>query len=156
MKSLALLGLALAGAAIAAPPVSSPFSQLPQEAPQAEAEKQVIRSKNQSIIGQSTILHDGESWTLVPKGAVLHIPIAMKARVDAKPVGSLLPWSDFLVKNRAWLATQDVDLSQAAGRQPLPADRIAAWAKQDKVVVAVHYAGPISVRPSEPQTAATP
>lgn len=154
MKSLALLGAALSGAAFAAPPAVSPFSQLPQEAPRAEADKQVVRPKDQSIISQSTVLHDGENWTLVPKGAVLHIPAAMKIRVDAKPVGSLLPWTDFLVRNHAWLATQNVDLSQAAGRTPLPADRIASWARQDKVVVAVHYAGPISVRSAEPQTAA--
>lgn len=158
MKTPAILALALAGSVACATPPSagSPFARLPQDPPAADAGKEIARTKNESIVSQSTILHDGECWTLVPKGAVLHTPGSMKARVGAKPLGSLLPWSEFLVKNRAWLATQEVDLTQASGQRPLPADRAEAWAKQDKIVVAVHYAGPISVRAAEPQTAARP
>ena len=35
---------------------------------------------------------------------------------------------------------------QAAGIEPLPSERTTYWAKQDKVVIAVHQNGPISVR----------
>lgn len=90
---------------------------------------------------------------MVPKGAVIFLPEAMKNRVNVKPVGTLLSWVDFLTKNRAWVTTNDVSFDQAAGSQPLPAERVAFWAKQDKVVVAVHQSGPISVRiVSENQT----
>lgn len=158
MRTPALLTLVIAGGlASANPPAGgSPFARLPQDPPASDAGKEIVRPKEESIISQSTILHDGESWTLVPKGAVLHTPAAMRDRVGAKPVGGLLPWSEFLIKNRAWLSTQEVDLAQAAGRTPLPADRAEAWSKQNKIVVAVHYAGPISVRTGQPQTAAHP
>lgn len=158
MRTPALFALVIAGGFASANPPSggSPFARLPQEPPASDAGKEIIRPKEESIISQSTILHDGESWTLVPKGAVLHTPLAMKDRVGAKPVGSLLPWTEFLTKNRAWLSTQEVDLAQAAGRSPLPADRAEVWFKLNKVVVAVHFAGPISVRTEQPQTAAHP
>ena len=41
----------------------------------------------------------------------------------------------------------------AAGTEPLPAERAGFWAKQDKVVIAVHQNGPISVQVA-PQTPA--
>jgi hypothetical protein len=112
----------------------------------AEGEANVERPVKQSIIGDSTILHDGNNWTLIPKGAVLHQPEAMKARVNVKPVGKLLSWSDFLTRNRSWITTTEVTFDQAAGNEELDAGRTAFWAKQDKIVVATHQAGPISVR----------
>ena len=104
------------------------------------------RPGEQSIIRQSSILHDGTNWTLVPKGAVVFIPSPLNGRVDVKPVGTLLSWTDFLTKNRSWITTTDISFDQAAGNVPMPAERAAFWAKQDKVVIAVHQNGPISVR----------
>jgi hypothetical protein len=121
----------------------SPMTSLQQP---AKDEANVARPTEQSIVKQSSILHDGTNWTLVPRGAVIFVPSAQKARVDAKPVGNLLSWADFLVKNRAWITTTDISFDQAAGNQPMPAERSAFWAKQDKVVVAVHQNGPISIR----------
>jgi len=106
----------------------------------------VARPQNQSIIKQSTILHDGNNWTLVPIGAVVFLPNAMNARVNAKPVGILLPWADFLMHNRGWITTHEVTISQAAGKEPLPAERAAFWAKRNQIVIAVYQNGPISVR----------
>ena len=111
----------------------------------AAGEAKVARPVNESIIGQSTVLHDGKNWTLVPKGAVLHLPEAHKARVNVKPVGTLLPWGEFFVRNRNWITTDEVTFDQAAQTEPSPAERGASWAKQDKIVVAVHQSGPISV-----------
>jgi hypothetical protein len=122
---------------------TSPMAALQQ--PAGESAK-VIRPAGQSIIKQSSILHDGTHWTLVPKGAVVHTPEAMKGKVDVKPVGTLLSWSDFLLKNRGWITTADISFDQAAGNEPVPAERAAFWAKQDKIVVAVHQNGPISVQ----------
>ena len=156
MKTIILL-CSLTSAALAGSPVlvkitpeallklqqSSPLSRLDQPAKSAAT---VTRPTEQSIIKQSAILHDGKHWTLVPKGAVVFIPTALKNRVNIKPVGTLLAWADFLVKNRSWITTTDISFEQAAGSEPLPAERAAFWAKQDKVVVAVHQNGPISVR----------
>lgn len=113
----------------------------------------VARPDDQSIIKQSMILHDGTNWTLVPKGAVIFLPEALKNRVDVKPVGTLLPWMEFLTKNISWITTNEVSFDQAAGNVSLPAERVAFWAKQDKIVVAVHQSGPISVNiAKQPQT----
>ena len=106
----------------------------------------VKRPADQSIMKQSTILHDGKNWTLVPTGAVIFLPQAMTMRVDAKPVGRLLPFLEFLAQNRAWLTTNEVSFDQAAGTESLPEERVLYWSKQDKVVVAIHHNGPISVR----------
>jgi hypothetical protein len=121
---------------------NSPMANLSQ--PTTE-ETTVARPDEQSLINQSSILHDGTNWTLVPRGAVIFVPSAQKTRVDAKPVGNLLSWADFLIKNRAWITTTETSFDQAVGNEPLPAERTLFWAKQDKVVVAVHQSGPISV-----------
>lgn len=153
----ALIFLALASSAIAGAPVlvqitpaalaklqkSSPMATLQQPAKDAPT---AARPGEQSIIKQSSILHDGTNWTLVPKGAVIFIPAPMKGRVDVKPVGTLLSWADFLVQNRSWITTTDISFDQAAGNEPMPAERAAFLAKQDKIVIAVHQNGPISVR----------
>jgi len=108
-----------------------------------------VRTGGQSIIKDSVILHDGKNWTLVPKGAVIYQPEKYAAKVDAKPVGNLLTWSAFLALNQSWITTNEVSFDQAAGNQPLPAKQADAWSKINKLVVAVHLGGPISVRVAE-------
>ncbi len=115
----------------------------------AEGEAKVVRPVNPSLIGQSTILHDGKNWTLVPNGALVFLPEALKSKVNAKPVGTLLPWAEFLTKNSAWITASEVTFDEAAGSKEIPSARSSQWAKQDKAVVAVHQAGPISVRVSD-------
>ena len=163
MKAPLLLLSALAGAALANPVMTdritpeeisarqktSPVAALQQQV--AGAEAKVARPGEQSLIQQSDILSDGNNWTLVPKGAVLHIPAALSNRVGAKPVGTLLSWIDFLTVNRGWLFTEEVTFDQAAGKTPIPPSRHDFWKKNGKVIVAVHLGGPISVR-TEPTT----
>lgn len=107
------------------------------------------RQQSQSLIEQSTILCFGGHWTFVPPKAVIHLPAALKARVNTAPSGSLLPWVEFLTKNPNWITTNEVTFDQAAGNEPIPAERMAFLTKQDKVVVAVHQTGPISVHMAE-------
>jgi hypothetical protein len=159
MKATLLLLSSLASAAFAAPAMtdritpeeiaarqkSAPSPALVQ--PVAGAEVKVARPGEQSLIKQSDILSDGNNWTLVPKGAVLHIPAALSNRVGAKPLGTLLSWTDFLTVNRGWLFTEEVTFDQAAGKSPILRSRTEFWKKNGKVIVAVHLGGPISVRP---------
>ncbi|MES2925046.1 MAG: hypothetical protein V4819_26050 [Verrucomicrobiota bacterium] len=166
MKS-ALFLCVLANSAFAAVPILPPITsadlaKLQQNNPMtilqtpAKADSSVRRPENQSIIKQSVILHDGTNWTLVPKRAVVFLPEAMKSRVDVKPAGSLLSWSAFLAKNQAWLTTTDVSFEQATGKKPLQPERVAFWTKHDKVVIATHQRGPISVRDNTPAQSPTP
>ncbi len=116
--------------------------------PAGEAE--VVRPDKQSIIKQSTILHHGTNWTIVPKGAVVFLPEEMKSRVDGVPAGTLLSWLEFLTMNRGWITTCEVTVAQATGKDPVPTERSAFWEKQNKVVVAVHQGGPITLRMNDP------
>lgn len=172
MKITLVLCASLASGAFAAQPVlvsptAETITQLqqqqgnqPMNAIQLTPEgKPVVAQQKEepSIIKQSVILHDGKNWTLVPKGAVVFLPAALKNRVDVKPVGRLLPFSEFLTQNRAWITTNEVSFDQAAGNEALPAERAAFWSKQDKVVIATHQSGPISiVVKTAPATATVP
>ncbi len=156
MKTSLIL-IALAASAVASPTIlprttqqtlatrqaASPMPTLEQ--PVAK-EASAPRPEPQSIIKQSTILHDGKNWTLVPTGAVIFMPAVQRERVDSKPVGTLLAFTEFLAKNRSWITTSEVSFDQAAGTEPLSEERVAFWSKQDKIVIAIHQNGPISVR----------
>jgi hypothetical protein len=105
----------------------------------------VDRPTEPSIVKQSMILHDGPNWTMIPTGAVIHLPEVWREKLDAKPVGKLLPWSDFLARNGSWITTSEVTFDQAAGNDPLPAKPAAALANQAKIVIAVLKNGPSAV-----------
>lgn len=172
MKTTIALLLAWSGGAIAAPPMSdpvtpeqmaerqkiSPASTIQQAQAAATVDAKVERAGEQSLIKQSDILHDGRNWTIVPKGAVLHVPGPMAPRVGAKPLGTLLAWNEFLAANRAWISTEEVTFDQAAGKKPLNEAHKDYWSTQTKVIVATLQGGPISVRlpaPIEPAPAVT-
>ena len=110
-----------------------------------EAALPTARPEHQDVIGNSEIISCGRFWTIVPKGAVLHIPEAMAARIKGEPTGDYSPWIDFLARNRAWLETVEVSIAEASGETALPANQTERWQKNGHVVVAVHRAGPISV-----------
>ncbi len=152
----ALLLLSLVSSAAAAPPIlvrvqPETIAELQKRDPMIRLvkpgeEAKVVREETPSIIADSTILHDGKNWTLVPKGAVVHTPKALRERLNKKPVGILLPWQDFLTRNRTWIVSHEVSFDQAAGTETIPAEHCSAWKKQEKLVVAVHNQGPISVQ----------
>jgi hypothetical protein len=123
---------------------------------QAKAGGAVTHPADQSIIKQSVILHYGADWTLIPQGAVVFIPEKMKNRIIDKPTGTLIAFKDFLIKNRAWITTVEVSIDQATGAKPLPAKQAEFWSKHDKVVIAVHQNGPISMRVSKPAPTTPP
>jgi hypothetical protein len=168
MKTSILLLVAAAGGAFADQTVTevitpeqmaalqtrSPFDELKKQQQASEKEAKVARPEGQSLIKQSEILHDGTHWTLIPKGAVLHVPAQMSPRVGTKPLGTLLPWDEFLIANRAWIQTEEVTFDQASGKTPLQDARKEFWQNQTKVIVAVHLGGPISVKVTEPATPA--
>lgn len=151
-----LLFFALAANAFAASPVlikHSPdaLAKLQERDPSIRlvnpAEVQITSAKpeKESVIKDSTILHDGSNWTIVPNGALVFLPEKFKNRVNTKPVGNLLPWAAFLEKNQSWLATHELTFEQAAANEALPAESVFAWSQQQKVIIAVNQRGPIMV-----------
>lgn len=156
MKALLMFSV-LTGHALAAQPLVAritpeALARLQQADPMirlkkpTERESKVGRPAGQSILAESIILSDGSNWTIVPQGAVVHVPEKLKSRINATPSGGLLSWADFLTRNRGWVTTCEVSIAQASAKESLPAERIEFWAKQDKVVVTVHQRGPISFR----------
>lgn len=149
-----ITGNALAGQPLVARITPEALARLQQSDPMIRLQKpvasevKVARPADQSIIAQSTILSDGSNWTIVPNGAVLFIPEKLKSRISTKPSGNLLPWSQFLTASRGWVTTCEVSIDQATGKEEIPTERSAFWPKQDKIIVAVHQRGPISIRSS--------
>lgn len=141
------------GEELSARRTASPVSTLTQ--PSAEEER-VARPSQESIINQSLILTDGTNWTLVPRGAVLHLPEAHQGKVGGRPVGNLLSWTQFVAANRSWVSAEEITLRQAEGVHELDERRTAFWPKQDKIIVAVYLGGPISVVAPSNETASNP
>lgn len=122
---------------------NDPLSRLSKPQP---GEVNIQRPDNQSILNDSIKLHDGNIWTIVPNGAVVYIPEKLKSRITTEPTGRLTGWREFLAANYSWLSAHEMDFEQAAGKKVLPEGTPANWAKQDKIIVAVHQGGPISFR----------
>jgi len=100
-----------------------------------------------NLLDRSSILCSGGYWTLVPKEAVLHVPAVYRSRVDGPRNGKLVPWSQFYPKNRGWLQTHSVSISQARGEAKMEPKAVDVYKTSGRVVVAVCQSGPISVKP---------
>ena len=104
------------------------------------------RSDQTSLVSRSTVINFGDYWTLVPKGAVLHVPAALKGRLGGEPKGRLLSWSDFYNRNRGWLRQQPVTVSHARGDEVLPEESLKHISTLSQIVVATCHNGPISMK----------
>lgn len=85
--------------------------------------------------------------TLVPKGAILHVPAQYAERLKLQEGAKILTWADFYAVNRGWIQTLEVTRKQAEGDEPFPEETVKALAKSPSVVVATLRGGPISVLP---------
>ena len=93
--------------------------------------------------------------TLVPKGAVLHVPERLRENIVAAPAGKLCLWREFLVRNPAWLSTLEVTIGEASGAKAIDPERMESAIRSGSIIVAVICGNPISVHkadqpPSEP------
>lgn len=98
-----------------------------------------------SLIKRSAVLSSGRDWTIVPKGAVLHVPEHYQARVNGKRVGKLIPWKTFYTQNRGWIHVHSVSMSQARGEEKIDPKQVEAYKSVSRVVISVCHGGPISV-----------
>jgi hypothetical protein len=104
-----------------------------------------IRTSSTDISTYAQILHDGTNWTMIPRGAVLHLSDKHRDKLGERPVGNLVSWPEFLSINRSWLATEEVTLRQAEGTRAIDPRRLSYFSKQKRMVVAVHQESPIAV-----------
>lgn len=99
-----------------------------------------------NLYGRSLLLEDSGSFTLIPLGAILSLPASRKAKVVNEPTGTFLIWDEFKKENSSWLATQEVSLQIARGKDPKAlAKLVSELSKKTHLVVAVHGGNPISI-----------
>jgi len=125
--------------------VAAMMKPLPEVRPNAES----------SLYKKSIILFDGERYTLVPVGSVLHLPPTLRDRVIAKPQGDFTFWPDFLKRNSAWLAGKEVPLKMAQGDAKLAAIVFRGTVKSSRLLVSVYRECPISILQSAPEPEAS-
>ena len=89
--------------------------------------KALSSDKTESLVKRSAILSYGRNGTLVPRGAILHVPAHLRGRVNAERKGKLITWSDFYARNGGWLETQTVSLSQARGETAIAEDAVKVY-----------------------------
>lgn len=106
-----------------------------------------------SLWKNSIILADGETFTLVPVGAILHLPVELRTRVVAKPQGDFTFWPSFLKRNAAWLAAKEVSLTLSRGNAQEANALLKSLSYDPRLVVATYKEGPITIL--EPATASS-
>ncbi|MBK1880846.1 hypothetical protein JIN85_00385 [Luteolibacter pohnpeiensis] len=102
-------------------------------------------SRPKNLLDRSTILCFGGMATLVPKGAVLHIPASIADRIGMQDGAKIVTWREFQIANRGWIVTQEVTMAQAEGKEPLAANVANRLGKEINMVVATYQGGPISM-----------
>lgn len=109
-----------------------------------------------SLLSSSIILFDGEKFTLVPVGSILHLPEAQRLRVITKPEGEFTFWPAFLKRNASWLCAREVPLKMAKGDARTADEVLREASTGSRVVVAVYRGGPITILEPEPSRAKHP
>ncbi len=104
-----------------------------------------LQWKGYGIAELSQFVGQGKTFAIVPKGSVLFCPEALAARVLARPSGTLMPWPEFLVANRNWIATREVTLAQVRGEAPLTEIDRKAFASAGHLVIATLRGNPVTV-----------
>lgn len=101
--------------------------------------------EDSNLLANSQILRSGETWTLVPKTAVICFPAQYSDKLVAAPKGKFVPWSKFLSANFAWLDTKEIDISTSSGATTMKYESFALLKNSNKVIVATLNGGPVSI-----------
>lgn len=127
---------------------NDPMARLvPTQGPDPAATVQV-----KDLVSQSDIISFNGLATMVPKGAILHMPQSVADRVNHYQNGSkLLFWPSFYEKNHGWITTKEVTRRQAEGKDPLDPEFTQRIGKTGNLVIATFAGGPISMLPPQPK-----
>jgi hypothetical protein len=106
-----------------------------------------VVNQPKDILSSSDIICYNGMATLVPKRAILNLPVAMQARLKFQPGSKLINWTDFHALNRGWISTMEVSRPQAEGNEAFKEEISTRISKSGNLVVATYKGGPISVLP---------
>lgn len=142
--------------------------QAATDSPTAHALKRQIASHNQGFSGAvqsakapaatapskeiyacSTIIQHGNTHTLLPPFAVIHIPAHLKKNITRTPVGTYVPWPRFYSAHRSWLFTHHITIKQAEGKAPIKPEVKNQFTLINRMVVSVFQNQPISKLPRQ-------
>ena len=93
----------------------------------------------------SLLLFDGEKYTIIPEGSILHLPVALQSKLISKAQGDFMFWPNFLKRNASWLGAKEVPLAMAKGDPKLSEKVLAETASDPRALVAVYKGGPIMI-----------
>lgn len=119
----------------------------------AEIQKaHAIRRKFRGYPGMTVIDMSG-IHTVVPKGAVLHVPPKLIGMIVKKPKGNLMRWTEFLDKYSKYITIHVVTWETAKGDDPITEEERKVFVEEGKIVVAVfkNKKHPITVLESPPK-----
>ena len=106
-------------------------------------------SKPKNVIERSMILSANGYSTLVPKGAILHLPSKHSSKIVQEPEGNLIAFPEFLRKNIAWLTCREVSMKEAVGDQPLNEQTKEACLNAGRIVISTIQRSPVSTHISK-------
>jgi hypothetical protein len=106
-----------------------------------------------SILDSSIILIDAEKFTLIPLGAILHLPAEHRAHIKTKPEGDFLTWPHFLERNASWLGSKEVPRDMVKGSAKAAKPVLREVASDPRVLVSVFKGCPIMILEPEPEAA---
>lgn len=113
-------------------------------------------STQSSLLTSSILISDGESFTILPLGSVLHLPVSLRPHIITRPTGDVLMWPDFLQKNPALITVKEVPLPMSRGEIKPTAAMLSEMSNESRIVVAVYRGCPITIlepaRSDEPPT----
>ena len=104
-----------------------------------------------TLWSRSIILTDGDYFTLIPVGSILHLPPEHRAHIVAQPTGEFTFWPNFLKKNAAWLEAKEVSLEMSRGDEKAAKALFLSVARHPRALVAVYKGGPITVLEPAPE-----
>jgi len=122
---------------------------------QLEAKTKPVTKKTpaiqSSLWSKSIIVTDGEMFTLIPVGSILHLPAALRGHITDKPTGQFTFWPNFLKRNSSWLGGHEVTLSMARGDAKAARTVLQGISKDSRMLVATFKGGPVTVLEAAPE-----
>lgn len=122
-----------------------PYGALEVAGVKATEEAKDEKDEVADLLARSAFLTDGRRCTILPAGAVIHIPTNREDRVvKSAPPLPLVAWDEFFRVNTSWLREFALDHNQAAGTAPFDPKVARALVTSDCVIISTYFRQPVA------------